>query len=199
MSKSKFKISKHHARVGVASGLVVAMAAAFSACSSPASPSGGSSSTQDMSPSQLINTGLSALHAGKTADARRDFNEVLTIDPDNKYGDNKIAYFDLGVIDQSADNLAGSEAEYNDALKLDPNYDLALFNLAVEVAVKDPTQAISLYERVLAVEPNYTGAIYNLGLLLYQRGQIAQGQSYLSRAISADPSYRKLLPAGVTP
>jgi Tfp pilus assembly protein PilF len=199
MAGASFWMPKLPSRIGIASGLVVAMALAVSACSSPAANSGGSTSTQNLSPAQLINTGLSALHAGNTEVARQDFNEVLTEDPDNKYGDNKIAYFDLGVIDQSAGNLAGSEAEYNEALKLDPTYSLALYNLAVELAVKQPAEAISLYQRVLAIEPNYVAAVYNLGLLLYQQGQIAEGQSYLSRAISADPSYRKLLPAGVTP
>jgi Tfp pilus assembly protein PilF len=167
-----------------------------SSCASPAATGSG---TTNQTPAQLINSGLAALNAKNNQTARTDFDEVLKIDPDNKQGDNKIAYFDLGVIDQSQGNTTGSEDEYNNALNIDPNYVLALYNLGVEMAGSNPTDAISLYRRAVASEPNYVEAVYNLGLLLYQQGQVAEGQSYLSKAIAMDPSYQKLLPAGVTP
>ncbi len=124
---------------------------------------------------------------------------MLAVDPNNAAGDNKIAYFDLGVLDQSQRQPAASEAEYNLALNIDPNYDLALYNLGVEEAVSNPLTAITLYRKVVASEPNYVMAVYNLGLLLYQQGQVAQGQTYLAKALALDPSYQKLLPAGVVP
>ena len=176
--------------VAVATGLLV------SSCASPAATNSGLSS---QSPAQLINSGLAALNAKNNQTARTDFDQVLKIDPDNKQGDNKIAYFDLGVIDQSQGNTTGSEDEYNNALNLDPNYVLALYNLGVEVAGSNPADAISLYRRAVASEPSYVAAVYNLGLLLYQHGQVAEGQTYLAKAIAMNPSYQKLLPAGVTP
>ena len=180
-------------------GLVLLAGIAASACSSPAATSPGSTAPSHGTPAQLINTGLAALNAGNDQAARTDFEKVLSTDPDNKAGDNKIAFFDIGVIDQQQGNVANSEADYHNALKLDPNYDLALYNLAVEEAVANPLEAISLYRQVVASEPNYVAAVYNLGLLLYQNGQVAEGQTYLTRALKADPSYQKLLPAGVTP
>jgi Tfp pilus assembly protein PilF len=186
-------------RCWVVSGFVLSAGILISACSSPAASPGGSVAPNNQSPSQLINSGLAALNAGNDQTARTDFNNVLTTDPKNKAGDNKIAYFDLGVIDQNQGNTSASEAEYHDALNLDPTYVLALYNLGVEEAVKDPQEAITLYRQVLASEPTYVEAVYNLGLLLYQNGQVPEGQAYLTQALKLDPSYRKLLPAGVTP
>jgi Tfp pilus assembly protein PilF len=181
------------------SGIVLSAGMLASACSSsPASP-GGASGTANQSPSQLVNSGLAQLKAGNDQTARTDFNAVLTTDPSNKSGDNKIAYFDLGVIDQSQGNVATSEAEYHAALNIDANYDPALYNLAVEEAVGNPLGAISLYRQVVANDPNDAEALYNLGLLLYQQGQVTEGRGYLTKALKLNPSYQKLLPAGVTP
>jgi tetratricopeptide (TPR) repeat protein len=83
-------------------------------------------------------------------------------------------------------------------LNLDPNYNLALYNLAVEEAVGNPLDAINLYRKVVENEPNYVQAVYNLGLLLYQQGQVTEGRGFLSKAFLLNPSYRNLLPAGVT-
>jgi tetratricopeptide (TPR) repeat protein len=177
---------------------VVLSGAFLAACSSPAAQPG-STAAGNSTPAELINTGLAALKAGNDSTARSDFTQVIAIDPQNKAGDNKIAYFDLGVIDQQQRNIAGSEAEYQEALNIDPNYVLANYNLGVEEAVSNPTYAISLYRTAVAAQPTYVEAVYNLGLLLYQQGQVAEGQTYLAKAIAMDPSYRNLLPAGVVP
>jgi Tfp pilus assembly protein PilF len=178
-------------------GLVLSAGIFVAACSSPAATP--ESSAPSGTPAQLVNAGLAALHAGNDQTARQDFNQVLAEDPSNKTGVNQIAYFDLGVLDAAQGQRAASEAEYNLALNVDPNYYLAQYNLAVEEAVANPQGAIALYRKVVASQPKDVAAIYNLGLLLYQQRQVSEGQVYLAKALALDPSYQKYLPAGVTP
>src|SRR5580692_6616500 len=54
-----------------------------------------------VSPAKLFQQGLKAQEAGNASLARSDYTKVLTQDPNNHAGENKYAYFNLGVIDQS--------------------------------------------------------------------------------------------------
>jgi tetratricopeptide (TPR) repeat protein len=142
---------------------------------------------------------VAALSAGKTSQAKADFNAVIAGDPSDKYLNNNIAYYDLGVIAQTHGDNAVAETDYKGAILLDPHYVAADYNLAILEAATDPQGAITLYRQVLVLSPSDVNAIYNLGLLLIQGGQTAEGEQYLNQAIKIDPSLIKKVPAGVTP
>jgi tetratricopeptide (TPR) repeat protein len=181
-------------------GVMLAAGIVAAGCSSPAAvPPSGSGSVATGSPNQLLNAGVAALNSGKTTTARADFEAILTTDPSNKYGDNKIADYDLGVIDQTQGNTSGAITNYQAAIKIDPNYTGAEYNLAIAETASNPTGAIALYRQVIASSPTDVNAIYNLGLLLYESGQKTEGDTYLNQAIQMAPSLAKKLPPGVTP
>jgi tetratricopeptide (TPR) repeat protein len=90
-----------------------------------------------------------------------------------------------------------SAADYRKALLVDPNYQSALYNLAILDTPTAPQSAILLYQQILAISPKDPNTLYNLGLLLYQSGQVVQGQTMLRQAISLAPSLAAKLPATV--
>jgi tetratricopeptide (TPR) repeat protein len=188
-------------RFCILTGTFVTIGALASACSSPAAVPGtsGTSPAVTGSPTQLLNDGVAALSAGKSSTATADFNAVISTDPSDKYLNNNIAYYDLGVINQTQGNTNAAITDYKDAIVLDANYPAAEYNLAIEETASDPTGAIALYRQVISASPSDVNAIYNLGLLLYETGQKTEGETYLSQAIKMAPSLAKKVPAGVTP
>src|SRR6266567_1366009 len=118
--------------------------------------------TQAQRASDALNKGLQAHAAGRLDEAAKDYREVLSHDPQNKY-----AYYDLGVIDQTQNRPAQAENNYRLALSIDPNFPSALFNLAILRADAGSAQeAVDLYRRDIAADPNNARAHLNLGVLL---------------------------------
>jgi Tfp pilus assembly protein PilF len=174
----------------VAVGVVVlAMSLALASCSS---------SPAVLTPTQSLNAGLVAFSQASYSQARADYEAVLHKDPSNKYGLNKIAWYDLGVLDQKIGRAAAARSEYRQALVLDPRYTSALYNLAILQTPKDPSNAISLYEQALATSPKDPNVQWNLGLLLYNRGHLAKGRALLKSALKISPSLTRKLPKDVT-
>ncbi len=151
------------------------------------------------SPNQLLNAGVAALKAGDIVSAKADFNAVIRTDESDKYLNNNIAYYDLGVIAQTQGKKSEAETDYKSAIVLDPNYPAAEYNLAIEESANEPQDAIALYRKVIATNPTDVNAIYNLGLLLYQTGQKTEGEALLTQALQMAPSLAKKVPTGVSP
>ena len=140
--------------------------------------------------SEALDRGLAAHQAGKLAEAEADYREVLVYDPNNKF-----AYYNLGLIDQTNGALASAESNYKLALAIDPTFVSALFNLAiVKTAEGDLVSAIDLYRSAIAVDPTNAPAHLNLGFALIEKGDDKHGQVELDTAIKLDPSLASRLP-----
>jgi tetratricopeptide (TPR) repeat protein len=143
--------------------------------------------SQAQQASDALNAGLQAHAAGKLDEASKDYHDVLTHDPQNKY-----AMYNLGVIAQTQGQLGQAENYYRSALAVDPNFSSALFNLAIIRANAGSTQeAIDLYRRAIAADPNNGRAHLNLGILLRATGQSTEGDSEIATALQLD---RTLVP-----
>lgn len=138
------------------------------------------------------------MNAGNDTQARADYQAVIAKDVGNKLGLAKVAWYDLGVLDQRLGQSTNAEAEYQQAVELDPSYTSALYNLATIETTTDPKGAIQLYQQILSIEPDNPNSEFNLGLLLYDNGQIAQGRADLNKAIAAAPSLASRVPSGVS-
>lgn len=144
-------------------------------------PCGGKSDAEKAS--DALNRGLEAHLAGRLDEATADYRETLALDPQNKF-----AYFNLGLIDQTQEHLQSAENNYRIALGIDPDYAPALFNLAiVRKALGDPQDAIQLYRHVISLTPENAGAHLNLGLLLREIGDPG-AEAELQTAVQLDPS-----------
>jgi tetratricopeptide (TPR) repeat protein len=140
--------------------------------------------------SLALTAALQAHQAGRLDEAVELYEEVLTLEPRNKF-----AWYNLGLIDQTRGDAAEAEERYREAISVDPNFVAALFNLAVlRTAAGDKDEAIELYRRIIEVEPGYAPAHLNLGFALIDIGDAGEGQAELQRATELDPSLASRLP-----
>ncbi|MGA8295786.1 MAG: tetratricopeptide repeat protein [Acidimicrobiales bacterium] len=168
-------------------GAGLALALTLSSCGSHAA----------LTPPELLNAGITAFTQGNDSQARADYQKVIKHDPKNTYGLDKIAWYDLGVLDQKLGNTSSARSEYQQALLIDPKYTNALYNLAVLETPTNPSNAIALYREDLAISPKDPNIRWNLGLLLYKSGNVAAGRAFLKSAIRIDPSIAVKLPKDV--
>ena len=95
-------------------------------------------------------------------------------------------------------SIDAAAANYTEALAIDPEFEPALFNLAIIRADQGSTdEAIELYRRLLATDPEEAGAHLNLGFLLLDRGQRKEGRAELATAVALDPSLESRIPDGL--
>jgi Tfp pilus assembly protein PilF len=158
---------------------------------------GGCGSKAALTPGQRLNAGIAAFSESNFSQARSDYKEVIKNDPSNSHGLNKIAWYDLGVLDQQLGHTQAANSEYQQALLIDPRYPNALYNLAVLDTSSNPSRAINLYRRALVLTPANPNIRWNLGLLLYKTGHVIEGRALLKSAIKIDPGIAVKLPKGV--
>ena len=93
----------------------------------------------------------------------------------------------LGVTLHHLQNDIGAEEAYRRAIRLDPSYEEAYFNLAVILRNTRPSDAEALFRRGLELDPDYAKAHRELGWLLYKHGSIPEAEFHLKRAIELSP------------
>jgi tetratricopeptide (TPR) repeat protein len=167
--------------------LLVVMVVMAPACSSddPATSEAGLAAA-------ALAKGLAAHKAGNLAEAATDYREVLVHDPNNKF-----AYYNLGLIDQTNGALASADSNYSLAISIDPQYVPALYNLAiVKTAEDDLEAAIALYRTAIDIQPGYAAAHLNLGFALIENGDKREGKDELAKAVKLDPSLADRIPDG---
>ena len=148
----------------------------------------GSGSSTSTSANTYLADGVRAQLAGQLALADADYLHVIRLDPHNK-----IAWYDLGVIQQQSGNKQQAETDYDKAIAADSRYVPALYNLGTLVAPADPASAARIYEKVISIQPGMAAAHLNLGYALKAMGQYASGQAQIAEALRLDPS---LSPSG---
>lgn len=134
-----------------------------------------------------LDAGLKLHVQGKYGAAEEHYRAAIKQDKKNK-----LAYYNLGLIEQTLGHNEAAETSYRVTLKLDPDYEPALFNLAiVRTAAKDYAEAASLYRHAVAVKPSDATAHLNLGLVLRDHlAQSAEGQAEIAKALELDPSLK---------
>ena len=168
---------------------VAGVALLLSACGSQAN----AQQSNQQKAAVLLNAGLAAHTAGRTAEAEADYRKVITLDPQNKW-----AHYNLGLIEQNNGQASAAEADYRAVLGVDPNFAGALYNLAILRTSAAPAEAADLYRRAIAVSPNMGSAHLNLGFLLISMGQQVAGKAELDKAVSIEPALKQRIPKTVT-
>ena len=166
---------------------VVAAAFGLAACSDDSNPGGPSGDAE-----QILNQALTAHAAGKLDRAVDLYEQVLVLDPQNRF-----AYYNLGLIDQTRGDDAAAADQYEQAIAVAPDFTPAIFNLAIIRAKQGATdEAIGLYRDVIAIDDTDARAHLNLGFLLIASGERKEGQRELDRAVELDPSLASRIPGG---
>ena len=83
-------------------------------------------------------------------------------------------------------NLDKAIFHYKAALKINPGYATALYNLGTIYEKKSrKDEAIRYYLKALKVKPNYFDALNNIGIVFYHKGEYDKAVSYFKRALKA--------------
>lgn len=181
-------------RVAAAGSAALVAALLFTGCTGSPSPSATPTSSSQSglakSINNLIKSGIAQAGAGKTAEAVTTFNNVLLLDPTNKF-----AFYNLGVIAGSQNDTASALSFYAKALKTDPSYTPALFNKAIILESTDLPQAISIYQQIVRIDPKAATAFLRLSFALDKQGQTDQAKTAKAKAIALDPSLATVTPS----
>jgi tetratricopeptide (TPR) repeat protein len=153
-----------------------------------------------------------AAERGNLDEAVRQYKRVLELDPKNAK-----AHLNLGIVygrqwnliieppkdilDLAAYHLEQlpktsmwkkEVSEYKEALRIDPNFAEAHFNLGVAYQEKgNHKEAIAEYQKTLQIYPNYLEAHNNLGILYFRNGLLDQAFMEYQRTIEIKPDYAK--------
>jgi len=172
--------------MGVLTGLGLTLAACGGGSPAP--------STAHKTPSPIdsrLSKGIHEMVQGKKADAVATFLAVIKTQPKNH-----VAWYDLGVIAQQDGQATQAANDYLRSLGGDPKYVPALYNLAILETSKNPTAAVTLYQKAIDVQPNDAAAHLNLGFVLGTLGQPVPGAEQILKAIALDPSLNSRVPHG---
>ena len=155
---------------------------------------GGGNSKEDAT--KLLNAGLQAEVQGDYKTAQAKFEDLLKVDSTNKF-----ANYNLGYIAQTVDKDNTAAAKYYAAaIKTDPQYGPALYNLAIiETAKGNKATAIDLYKRAVAADPTDANANLNLGFLLFETGDKTGADAAFRKAIALNPALKQRIPADQQP
>lgn len=138
--------------------------------------------------------GVLALAAGCATFARNhDYRSTLSIwlDSLENYPENARAQNNYGrtLMDENND-IDGAIAHYKQAIRIDPRYAQAYYNLGAAGSKKGLyTEAIICYREALAIEEDYPEAHNNLGNALCQLNQFDEAAKHLLRAIELKPDF----------
>lgn len=118
------------------------------------------------------------------------FHELLKADKFSKealYYRGNFALYALGETDRAIDF-------YQRALKIDPDFVLARYDLAVTYrGMGEVDKAIAEYEKVLKINPRFPEALSNLGGQYFRKGDVPQAVAHFQKAIEVYPNFIQAL------
>jgi tetratricopeptide (TPR) repeat protein len=107
--------------------------------------------------------------------------------------------FFLGTLIEESKDYVGATAEYEEALKLDPKYVLALNNLAMtQMRLGKMDEALHLADQALSLSPEDPGLFDTEGWILFNKAEFTRASEALEKAVAGDvenPTYRYHLAA----
>lgn len=76
----------------------------------------------------------------------------------------------------------------NKAIEINPNYQIAYYNLANSYfALEDPDTAQIYYKKAIEVDPTYQDSYFNLGMLNLQRGDKDDAIKLFRKCVELSP------------
>src|SRR5580658_4679519 len=94
----------------------------------------------------------------------------------------------LGAAHVALNDNPGARAAFEEAIQVDPNYEEALYNLAVLEEESNPPEAISLLERAIQIDADYAEAHQALGRLYQTTKDLLRADYHFRRSLDIDPA-----------
>jgi len=117
--------------------------------------------------------------AGNLADATKELEAALCLQPDSPEAQN-----DLGLVHLAASDFRRAADRFAEALRLDPKSGLIHYNMALaSEALGSLPEAIECYQEATRLRPSLVEAHFKLGLLLEEQGQrVRAGECFRAAA-----------------
>lgn len=142
--------------------------------------------------SDNLSRGLQAHVDGDLDAAVEAYSEALEANPEDK-----LALYNLALVQQSQGNNLEAERNYRRTLEVDPEYTPAMFNLAIlRSAEGEHEEAAELYEQVVELEDDNAGAYLNLGFALQELGRAEEAAEAFDTAVELDPAMEERITGG---
>jgi arylsulfatase A-like enzyme/Tfp pilus assembly protein PilF len=139
------------------------------------------SATKD--PDVLNAYGVALADDGRLDEAARQFERVLSFDPNNAP-----ALQNLGILAMRREDLPAARTFLTRALELNPRLPLALNTLGVLYArTNDFARAVDAWKRAVEVDPRQYDALFNIGLVEARAGHRDAAREALSRFVATAP------------
>jgi Tfp pilus assembly protein PilF len=94
----------------------------------------------------------------------------------------------LGATYVALNDNAAARSAFEDALSADPDYEEALYNLAVLDEKANPAKSVELLERAIQIDPGYAMAHQVLGRLAQRANDLARAEYHFRRSLEIDPA-----------
>ena len=94
----------------------------------------------------------------------------------------------LGATYHSMDDNASARNAFEEAIRIDPHYEEALYFLATLDEKTNPQRAIDLLERAIQIDPDYAAAHQVLGRLHQRAKDIVRADYHFRRSLEIDPA-----------
>ena len=93
----------------------------------------------------------------------------------------------LGVALRNNGKEFEAEEAYRSAIRLDPKYEEAYYNLGVLLKFNRPSEALVHFRRAVELDPEYACAYRELGFVLSESGRNPEAENHLRKAIQLEP------------
>ena len=122
--------------------------------------------------------------AGRAGDARAELERVVAEDPLHS----SASWFNLGLMRMQARDVAGAEAAFREAARLNPARADAWIQLGtIRLGAGDLPEAERAFRAAIAAAPGDPGAHGSLAVALLQSGREAEGRARLQRVLELEP------------
>lgn len=138
----------------------------------------------DFDPEVWNYLGVAHWNRGRFLEAQRCYEKALSLDQNYPIVHNNLGslYLSKYLASRDPGALRTAEAEFREAIRLDPGYASACNGLGTALKMLgDSAGAIKAWEKALELNPDYNFPLYNLGLIHFARGDKPAALRYLSR------------------
>jgi tetratricopeptide (TPR) repeat protein len=96
----------------------------------------------------------------------------------------------MGLLKAEQNDFTGAKKHLSNALKTDPNFPEAAYNLAILISKENLDESVTLCRKAYELRPRDPRYAYTLAFYLRQQGQIDDAIEILQTLVKQQPNYK---------